>query len=139
MIFLGLTGSAWFMRGAVQTRVGSGVQSERGGARNQAVFLFLVLLCCCSDGIVRWVKKKTGPPAADMADKAALTAAEKEAEVIVLGYFTEAKVCRGLAQDACKLVWLCASVAPELHSVGCAASCWCVAAWHKAHLHTTRC
>jgi hypothetical protein len=38
------------------------------------------------------VKKKTGPAAADLADKAALTAAEKEAEVIVLGYFTEAKV-----------------------------------------------
>jgi hypothetical protein len=49
----------------------------------------------CSDGIVRWVKKKTGPAAADMADKAALTAAEKEAEVIVLGYFTEKKVSRG--------------------------------------------
>jgi hypothetical protein len=38
------------------------------------------------------VKKKTGPAAADLADKAALTGAEKEAEVIVLGYFTEAKV-----------------------------------------------
>lgn len=45
-----------------------------------------------SDGIVRWVKKKTGPAAADMADKAALAAAEKEAEVLVLGYFTETKV-----------------------------------------------
>ena len=41
---------------------------------------------------MRWVKKKTGPPAADIADKAALTAAEKDAEVIVLGYFTETKV-----------------------------------------------
>lgn len=55
-----------------------------------------VPLCCtcpvCSEGIVRWVKKKSGPAAADLADKAALTAAEKEAEVIVLGYFTEAKV-----------------------------------------------
>jgi protein disulfide-isomerase A1 len=50
-----------------------------------------------ADGIVRWVKKKTGPAAADMADKAALTAAEKEAEVIVLGYFTEKK---GDAYDA---------------------------------------
>lgn len=54
----------------------------------------------CSDGIVRWVKKKTGPAAADLADKAALTAAEKEAEVIVLGYFTEAKV-----GAACVLGW----------------------------------
>jgi len=43
------------------------------------------------------VKKKTGPPAADLADKAALTAAEKDAEVIVLGYFTETK---GDAYDA---------------------------------------
>jgi protein disulfide-isomerase A1 len=50
-----------------------------------------------AEGIVRWVKKKTGPAAADLADKAALTAAEKEAEVIVLGYFTEAK---GDAYDA---------------------------------------
>jgi hypothetical protein len=55
----------------------------------------LCLHLLCSDGIVRWVKKKTGPAAADMADKAALTAAEKEAEVIVLGYFTEKKVSRG--------------------------------------------
>lgn len=54
--------------------------------------LNLNLSVLCSDGIIRWVKKKTGPPAADMADKAALTAAEKEAEVLVLGYFTELKV-----------------------------------------------
>jgi len=50
-----------------------------------------------ADGIVKWVKKKTGPAAADLADKAALTAAEKDAEVILLGYFTEAK---GDAYDA---------------------------------------
>jgi hypothetical protein len=56
------------------------------------LFCARVATWLCSDGIVRWVKKKTGPAAADIADKTALTAAEKEAEVIVLGYFTEKKV-----------------------------------------------
>lgn len=45
-----------------------------------------------SEGIVRWVKKKTGPAAATIEDKDALTAAEKDAEVIVIGYFKEFKV-----------------------------------------------
>jgi len=55
----------------------------------------------CSDGIIRWVKKKTGPPAADVADKAALTAVEKDAEVVILGYFTEFKV----RHTGCWLLW----------------------------------
>jgi hypothetical protein len=45
-----------------------------------------------SDGIVRWVKKKTGPAAAEVADKDALAAAEKGAEVLAVGYFKEYKV-----------------------------------------------
>jgi hypothetical protein len=40
---------------------------------------------------VRWIKKKTGPAAAPLADKAALDEAEK-AEVIVVAYFKELKV-----------------------------------------------
>jgi protein disulfide-isomerase A1 len=44
-----------------------------------------------SEGIVRWVKKKTGPAAATIEDKDALTAAEKDAEVIVIGYFKDFK------------------------------------------------
>lgn len=51
-----------------------------------------LLACLCSDGIVRWVKKKTGPAAATIEDKAGLEAAEKESEVLVLGYFKELKV-----------------------------------------------
>lgn len=43
------------------------------------------------DGIVRWVKKKTGPAAAKVEDKDALAAAEKESEVIVIGYFKDFK------------------------------------------------
>ncbi|GBF98566.1 disulfide isomerase-like, partial [Raphidocelis subcapitata] len=43
------------------------------------------------DGIVRWVKKKTGPAAAPLADKDALDAAEKGAEVAVVAYFKELK------------------------------------------------
>lgn len=46
----------------------------------------------CSDGIVRWVKKKTGPAAATIEDKDGLAAAEKESEVIVIGYFKDFKV-----------------------------------------------
>jgi hypothetical protein len=41
---------------------------------------------------VRWVKKKTGPAAADVADKDALTDAEKGAEVLAIGYFKDLKV-----------------------------------------------
>jgi hypothetical protein len=45
-----------------------------------------------SEGIVRWVKKKTGPAAATLADKDALAAAEKEHEIIVVAYYKELKV-----------------------------------------------
>lgn len=41
---------------------------------------------------MRWVKKKTGPAAATLEDKAALAAAEKDSEVLVLGYFKDFKV-----------------------------------------------
>lgn len=44
-----------------------------------------------SDGIVRWVKKKTGPAAATIDAKDGLSAAEKESEVIVIGYFKDFK------------------------------------------------
>jgi protein disulfide-isomerase A1 len=37
--------------------------------------------------IVAWIKKKTGPPAATLADAAAFEAARKEGELLVLGYF----------------------------------------------------
>lgn len=45
-----------------------------------------------SDGITRWVKKKTGPAAATIEDKDGLAKAEKESEVLVLGYFKDFKV-----------------------------------------------
>jgi hypothetical protein len=38
------------------------------------------------------VQKKTGPAAATLEDKDALAAAEKGAEVLVLGYFKDFKV-----------------------------------------------
>lgn len=41
---------------------------------------------------MRWIKKKTGPAAATLADKDALAAAEKEHEVIAVAYFKELKV-----------------------------------------------
>eukprot|EP00878_Enallax_costatus_P040642 GHUV01046972.1.p1 GENE.GHUV01046972.1~~GHUV01046972.1.p1 ORF type:complete len:251 (-),score=40.12 GHUV01046972.1:287-1039(-) len=44
------------------------------------------------EGIVRWVKKKTGPAAATIEDKDGLSAAEKDSEVIVIGYFKDFKV-----------------------------------------------
>jgi hypothetical protein len=44
---------------------------------------------------VRWIKKKTGPPAEKLADKDKLAEAEKAAEVLVLAYFKELKVCGG--------------------------------------------
>lgn len=70
-----------------------------------------------SDGIVRWVKKKTGPAAADVADKDALTAAEKGAEVLAIGFFKELKVgARGCA------VWLVLTAAALRHD--------------RAHAHT---
>jgi protein disulfide-isomerase A1 len=40
---------------------------------------------------VRWVKKKTGPPAATLEAKADLDKAEKEGEVVVVGYFKDFK------------------------------------------------
>ena len=48
-------------------------------------------MCPCSDGIVRWIKKKTGPAAATLASKDDLAAQEKEAEVLVVGYFKDFK------------------------------------------------
>ncbi|KAI8470781.1 MAG: protein disulfide isomerase 1 [Monoraphidium minutum] len=39
------------------------------------------------EGIVRWIKKKTGPAAVALADKDALAEAEKEHEVVVVAYF----------------------------------------------------
>ena len=45
-----------------------------------------------SEGIVRWIKKKTGPAAEKLADKDALAAAEKAHEVVVVAYFKELKV-----------------------------------------------
>jgi len=44
-----------------------------------------------ADGIVRWIKKKTGPAAATLASKDDLAAQEKEAEVLVVGYFKDFK------------------------------------------------
>eukprot|EP00775_Hariotina_reticulata_P003132 gene3132-3410_t len=44
-----------------------------------------------ADGIVKWLKKKTGPAAATLADKDALATAEKDNEVLVLGYFKDFK------------------------------------------------
>ncbi|KAG2446641.1 hypothetical protein HYH02_008213 [Chlamydomonas schloesseri] len=40
-----------------------------------------------ADGIVGWVKKKTGPPAVTVDDAEKLKALEAEAEVVVVGYF----------------------------------------------------
>jgi hypothetical protein len=54
--------------------------------------LLSLLLPSCSAGITRWVQKKTGPAAATIADKDALSTAEKGAEVLVLGYFKDFKV-----------------------------------------------
>jgi hypothetical protein len=54
--------------------------------------MLLLFRMSCSAGITRWVQKKTGPAAATVADKDALTAAEKGAEVLVLGYFKDFKV-----------------------------------------------
>ncbi|KIY97413.1 prolyl 4-hydroxylase, beta polypeptide [Monoraphidium neglectum] len=50
-----------------------------------------------ADGIVQWVKKKTGPPATKLADKKALEEAEKANPVLFVGYFKELK---GDAYDA---------------------------------------
>lgn len=54
------------------------------------------LLCVCcdggSEGITAWVKKKTGPAAVTLGSAAELEKLEKEAEVLVLGYFKALKV-----------------------------------------------
>jgi len=42
-------------------------------------------------GIVSWIKKKTGPPAATLTSKDELATAEKASEVLVLGYFKDFK------------------------------------------------
>jgi protein disulfide-isomerase A1 len=44
-----------------------------------------------AEGIIRWIKKKTGPPAETLADKDALAKAEKAHEVLVVAYFKELK------------------------------------------------
>jgi hypothetical protein len=53
-----------------------------------------------SEGIVRWIKKKTGPPAEKLADKDALDAAEKANEVVVLAYYKDLKVGGGAGEGA---------------------------------------
>eukprot|EP00798_Chlamydomonas_sp_ICE-L_P013196 gene13196-19030_t len=50
--------------------------SEYGGGRD-------------TEGIIKWVSKKAGPPASTVASTDELTAAEKKAEVVALGYFKE--------------------------------------------------
>jgi hypothetical protein len=79
-------------------------------------FCALKLLLCCSAGITRWVQKKTGPAAATLADKDALAAAEKGAEVLVLGYFKDFKVRQRLV-----LVQLLFWAA----GCSCMGVCWC--------------
>lgn len=51
-----------------------------------------------SDGIVKWVGKKTGPPTHVVDTEAKLAELEKENAVLVVGYFKEAKVCLYVAQ-----------------------------------------
>lgn len=46
-----------------------------------------------SDGIVRWVKKKTGPPAETLTSVAELEALEASNEVVLVGYFKKFEVC----------------------------------------------
>eukprot|EP00879_Flechtneria_rotunda_P027870 GHRR01029905.1.p1 GENE.GHRR01029905.1~~GHRR01029905.1.p1 ORF type:complete len:129 (-),score=34.02 GHRR01029905.1:667-1053(-) len=53
--------------------------------------LCMLLLSQYRDGIARWIKKKTGPAAATIEDKDSLAAAEKESEVVVIGYFKDFK------------------------------------------------
>eukprot|EP00515_Schizochytrium_aggregatum_P005634 CAMPEP_0202045920 /NCGR_PEP_ID=MMETSP0963-20130614/996_1 /ASSEMBLY_ACC=CAM_ASM_000494 /TAXON_ID=4773 /ORGANISM="Schizochytrium aggregatum, Strain ATCC28209" /LENGTH=470 /DNA_ID=CAMNT_0048610537 /DNA_START=64 /DNA_END=1476 /DNA_ORIENTATION=+ len=53
----------------------NGEESDYGGGRSK-------------DEIVSWVAKKTGPPAKDIADEAALTAFKESADVTVFGYFS---------------------------------------------------
>lgn len=42
-----------------------------------------------TEAIIKWVKKKSGPPAIEAATVDAVTAAEKESSLIVVGYFTD--------------------------------------------------
>lgn len=42
----------------------------------------------CREGLIRWIKKNTGPPAETIDSAAALKEAEGKAEAVVLGYFT---------------------------------------------------
>ncbi|GFR44575.1 hypothetical protein Agub_g5850 [Astrephomene gubernaculifera] len=44
-----------------------------------------------TEGIVNWVKKKTGPPAVSVEDADKLKSLEADNEVLVLGYFSELK------------------------------------------------
>ncbi len=44
------------------------------------------------DGIVAWVKRKTGPPTHTIDDASKLKAKEAEAAAIVVGYFKDLKV-----------------------------------------------
>ena len=53
--------------------------------------------------IVRWVKKKTGPPAITIETEQELETAEKDNEVIVLGYFEKFEVRQGLFPLLCSL------------------------------------
>ncbi len=45
-----------------------------------------------SDGIVKWVKRKTGPFAATIASADQLASMEKDAAVVVLGFFSAFEV-----------------------------------------------
>ncbi|CAK9086937.1 Protein disulfide-isomerase 2 (PDI 1) (Prolyl 4-hydroxylase subunit beta-2) [Durusdinium trenchii] len=55
----------------------NGEASDYGGGRQK-------------DDIVAWINKKTGPPAKDLADAAALEAFKEQADVVVVGYFSAA-------------------------------------------------
>lgn len=55
-------------------------------------------MICCSDGIIRWVKKKTGPPADTVKTVAELEKLESDNEVIIVGFFKAFKV--GMKQGA---------------------------------------
>ena len=86
-VALGISARASFVHACnVETSAGSRLGSHR------MVFLRMELPLLCRDDIVKWVQKKSGPPAVTLKESADLSKAKTDADVFLVGYFDKLEV-----------------------------------------------
>ena len=58
----------------------------------------------CRDDIVKWVQKKSGPPAVTLKESADLSKAKTDADVFLIGYFDKLEVSFEGQEGTCHLL-----------------------------------